>query len=772
MVKKKGDLEQSITNDSGLPSAKNSNNETNTLLKEIKEQLLSINQNTMDTVAATESNSSGINRLIKASEEQKSLPVTSSSNGSANIDTLKQEKASLQLASAKEKAARDAQLQSIRLQQAAFTLERSKELAKQQDEERAKRLEKEAEAELKRDREEAGKYGPVAAMGRGVSAVANAQSGVISKSLTAALTGGFGNLIGLDKLVSAAGSGLGKVASNIIGSPFQKMAKAREQKKADQQAIDNAVHAAELNERINAALRAKGFGESESVGKKKTEDKQAVDESAKSFLSSKDDNKKKGTGATKGATAENPAKGIEDRLDKIDASLKGMSKTEQKKEEKEDGNFLSMLGSIVGKLGGFLMSNLPAILAVMGAAWVGNKLKQMWDGFTSLSVKLGQKILENGKSLWNGLKSFGSKAASGIKSAFSKIAPKISQGISSLFNSAKSTVSKVISPLKNIGSKVAAGISKLGQTGIGKAVGKVASKVGGFAAKTGKIFGKVLGPVMSLMETGSVLKDAAKKGVANTVEDYKKNWKWTDYLNPSKMAAVGGAWIGDKVGDFMSWYKHKGKTPQQEAAEMLAKKNGTTVEQELEKLKPQSQRIAEAKTKELFTGKPVPLMSEAEKQADKQNLTVMSKENSVVYGDVAKQAAVKAANDQRYKKIAAEERAKVDSDKPMSSVHAKIADEYEKMTEFTGAMQTWSENDDMYAVEINKDLLTNSGQLSEEGILILKRQGVSDQQLQQVQSMMNNSIQNNGSNIVQNNITQRNDAAVYATGDAARTMAM
>ena len=136
------------------------------------------------------------------------------------------------------------------------------------------------------------------------------------------------------------------------------------------------------------------------------------------------------------------------------------------------------------------MANLPTILAIMGAVWIGNKLKQLWDGFTSLSVKIGQKILENGKSIWNGIKGFASKAASGIKSAFSKVAPKISNGIKTLVTGVKNTVSKVVTPLKNLGGKVAAGISKLGQTGVGKAVGKIASKVGGFAAKTGKVFGK------------------------------------------------------------------------------------------------------------------------------------------------------------------------------------------------------------------------------------------------------------------------------------------
>lgn len=741
--------------------------------EKVLQQLQDINQNTMDSADAIAKTNASINNLTEAINNLKTATASSSSSQKNTTDDpvfterlqkLKNDNALMvqKAEEEKKKAADEASIRQVRLQQAQFNFARSQELAAQQNEDRARRLAENAEAQLKREREEVGKYGPLAAVGRGVSAVTGAQPGFASKSITAALTGGLGNLVGLDKVVSAAGSGLGKLATGIVGKPFQAMAKKREQNKADKQAIDNAVHAAELNKRIQDVLKAKGLaGDGES----------------------KDAKKKDSSGATKGATATTPLKGTEDRLDKIDNTLKGMTRSEEKKEEKEEDSFfsklLSMAGSLIGKIGGFLSNNLGTILLAGLATYVGLKLKDLWAGFNSGMItywgkakniwnsikssnsKALQMLKSGASSVWNGLKSLGSKVGTAVKSGLSKIAPKISNAMSAIantakgaFNSLKTGISKVVNPLKTLGGKVTGAISKLGNTGIGKVV----SKVGGAAAKGAKLFGKVLGPVMSLIETGSVLKDAATKGTAQTIEDYKKNWKWYDYLNPSKMAAVGGGWVGDKVGDLMSWWKHGGKTPQQEVAELRAKQNGTTVEEELKALQ-----------------------SPAQKAADKQSFTVKEKENSVVYGDVAKQEEQAAADKARYEKLADKythaaqvnkEAGKVSA----AAVRSNLAKEYgqkaKEMDELNGTMRTWSENDDMYAVEINKDLLTNSGQLSEEGILILKRQGVTDQQMQQIQNVMNSSVNNSGSNIYQTNVTQYSDKPVYATGDAARTMDM
>lgn len=62
----------------------------------------------------------------------------------------------------------------------------------------------------------------------------------------------------------------------------------------------------------------------------------------------------------------------------------------------------------------------------------------------------------------------------------------------------------------------------------------------------------VVAPLVSLVESGLVAKDFAEKGVEGTVEDYKKNWGGLDWLNPAKMAAIGGAWVGEKIGDMIS----------------------------------------------------------------------------------------------------------------------------------------------------------------------------------------------------------------------------
>lgn len=66
------------------------------------------------------------------------------------------------------------------------------------------------------------------------------------------------------------------------------------------------------------------------------------------------------------------------------------------------------------------------------------------------------------------------------------------------------------------------------------------------ALKVVKGLGLLASPV-SIVESGSVLLDFANKGVHGTIDDYKKNWSGWDYINPSKLAAVGGGWFGDKI---------------------------------------------------------------------------------------------------------------------------------------------------------------------------------------------------------------------------------
>lgn len=89
-----------------------------------------------------------------------------------------------------------------------------------------------------------------------------------------------------------------------------------------------------------------------------------------------------------------------------------------------------------------------------------------------------------------------------------------------------------------------------------------------------KVAAKAAGALGSLIQTSSVLKDFITDGVSNTVEGYKKNWGGWDWLNPSKMAAVAGDWIGDKVGDLA--HVLSGGMTEAERKEMMAKSAALT----------------------------------------------------------------------------------------------------------------------------------------------------------------------------------------------------
>ena len=111
------------------------------------------------------------------------------------------------------------------------------------------------------------------------------------------------------------------------------------------------------------------------------------------------------------------------------------------------------------------------------------------------------------------------------------------------------------------GAMIAHGVgSILGMGGAGTTTATTATATGATTtaltgAKAGSKLLKGVGvvtPIVSLVESGLVAKDFAEKGVEGTVEDYKKNWGGLDWLNPAKMAAIGGAWVGEKIGDMIS----------------------------------------------------------------------------------------------------------------------------------------------------------------------------------------------------------------------------
>lgn len=662
-------------------------------------------------------------------------------------------------------AEEDLKAKQFRLQAAAWRLADIQEQAYQRDQDRSRMLAERAEQKLKADKEDLTRnYGPVAALGRGVDAIRTNQPGTLSRAVTMALTGGIGNIFGLDKVLDATAGGIGKLAGNIIGAPFKALSKKRQENKADKEAIRQAIRSAQLQKRIQSELEARGLSESQSENdenapietpKGRTKKNQKQIPGGNDLKSKSNGEAKKGSGTT-ADRKKNPMKGVEDRLDKIDNTLKKLSKPKVEEKKKEGKGIFDMLLSALG----FLWNGVKTAIST-GFNLLTSGLNFLLGGLTRKGLGLAWNGLKaGGKLAWNGIKAAGkgiktlaTKAAPAVKAGLTKAASGISNFAKGAWNSVKSGVSKIAAPVKKVVSKAVAPLAKAGGSTAGKALGAVAKKA--------YLLDAVIGgaeDIMAVKEKGgdAVLEEKRKKGL--------QGWDWiSPYRWGQQIALATGVdkAVGWGVGKIMDMFQDSPEEmmakSRQRLAEMNAEKNGTTVEQELAILNTQ-----EVNRKQNL----------AAKEAERQALNVRDTGDTLVYGDVAKQKAAETLLNKQHLEAAAEARRDAKKDPEMGSVYEKVAEEYEEMTKFTGAMRTWAENDDMYAVEINKDLLTNSGQLSEEGILILKRQGVTDQQMQQIQNIMNNSTNNNGSNIYQTNVTQHNDTGVYATGDAARTMAM
>ena len=618
----------------------------------------------------------------------------------------------------------------IDAEHAAWRYARDQERAYQQDLDRSRRLAKEAEAELKKDEADpAYKYGPMGEMWQGAMNIRKAQSGTTAKVLTAALTGGFGNLLGLDKVVQWGGSKLLSGIGNKIGAPFKERTKKREQEKADQATIDKAVHDAQLNKRIEDTLAAQGFTKPE-----------------------KESKGTKSSGATKGAADKTAFSGIETRLDTIIETLKGMSKTEKPKEEKKEKEDDDFLMSIFGKIGSFITGNLSTIIMAGLATYAVHKLKGYWEGFTSGLLKIGQGALDIiktnwstlkgiGSSIWNKAADFGTKAlnkvgdvarriGTKVGQVFDKVSPKITQVLSRI----KDIAGKALNAVKNVGSKavnaIKAGLSKLSNSSIGKLIGKVGKGVGGVAAKGAKVFSKVLGPVMSLYETGSVMKDFATKGTTQTVDEYKKNWKWYDYLNPSKMAAVGGDWVGDKIGNFISTGSFSGLTPeeQMERARAAVKAN-------------------RAQSANLQTNnQPTDANGLVLNGTQQEELNKIISKYGGSYGDYI----VEGENDDPLVQSKYKYRPAKLGINSSTTTHNLITGESTTETTSISTIDRPSEE-----TMTHRNYTTNA-----------------EAQRKQLEQKITNTSHNTSSNVYQTNITQYNETPIYATGDAARTLAM
>ena len=231
-------------------------------------------------------------------------------------------------------------------------IEREKILAQQADEDRAKRLVEEARRKNARDAKEASNYNPIA---RAASGIAHSQPSTFTQMLTAGLTGGIGNIFGLDKVLGAAGGFLWGKASSAIGKPFQARAQAKEQKAAEERAIKDAISKAELQQRIDQALKAKGL--------------------APENASPNGNKKKKGDDDRTTASVEDRPdwhEQIDAKLEAIHQTLLGNANKDEEKKEEEDNFLMKMLTGIMGlagkavglvtRLGEFLLGSLGKVL--------------------------------------------------------------------------------------------------------------------------------------------------------------------------------------------------------------------------------------------------------------------------------------------------------------------------------------------------------------------------------------------------------------------------
>lgn len=72
---------------------------------------------------------------------------------------------------------------------------------------------------------------------------------------------------------------------------------------------------------------------------------------------------------------------------------------------------------------------------------------------------------------------------------------------------------------------------------------------------------KVLGPIYAILTSAWELWKGFSGGFANRYDEIKENFSFWDLLNPAKLSALGGGYLGDKLGDFASWINHLGDDP-------------------------------------------------------------------------------------------------------------------------------------------------------------------------------------------------------------------
>lgn len=72
---------------------------------------------------------------------------------------------------------------------------------------------------------------------------------------------------------------------------------------------------------------------------------------------------------------------------------------------------------------------------------------------------------------------------------------------------------------------------------------------------------KVLGPIYAILTSAWELWKGFSGGFSNRYDELEENFSFWDLLNPAKVAALGGGYLGDKLGDFASWVNHLGDEP-------------------------------------------------------------------------------------------------------------------------------------------------------------------------------------------------------------------
>lgn len=316
----------------------------------------------------------------------------------------------------------------------------------------------------------------------------------------------------------------------------------------------------------------------------------------------KPDDKPKTKGESKrttSAVADSHEKEILKKLDSIDNSLKKKDDKKPAEEKTEKSSFWSKILGLLTTVGGFLMRSIGSIVSGIGGAikevvttalgWIFGKtlLGKMANGFTGL-LKGTKNLLAKGfnfaKKPLATMKNAVTKGLSSVKTTLSKGMGAAKNAVSKSLSKAKTAVSKGFSAVKNVVAKPFSAAKGAGKA-VTKTVGKVASKGAGLLKGAGKIAGKVVAPIASLAETGFVFKDMYDKGVAGSLDDMKKNWGGWDWVNPSKLAAVGGGWLGDKIGGlFEDSPEERQEKAYRFVAEKNAKENGTTVEEEYARL--------------------------------------------------------------------------------------------------------------------------------------------------------------------------------------------